>query len=513
MRSISIPEVPHPRYEDGINRKSGAAPRVSPITQISGGPMRKASSNAYSKELPGPPQVTRRVGRHRESLDLDEIMGYSDEEAEVPPRSSSKAHGTHTSSSSVSALSKTSSKTQGQPHVSKAARDLIAFLEEGPPDEPHFSPSPSVNASVISFESSKTKSGRLHRMMSLLTVGSNEKLNGRPPSEDSSVKTYHSRSISRKQSGKVGSLSSPPPSFMQSSLSSKRSLPSVIVATPPPPQSVVAPITAAPSPAPAQLSTPPMSSASSSQASVDEMAASTTSPRRTVRKAVPTLEDRDGFPMPPSSPLPPFVPAAQVSSSYGVEPMTPKTPVRRTTNGYARAVDTLTIDAENIGLEQSMRVSPSPRPANVPPKSSTAKADGQEGRPVSPKSALPSPVGPRPFVTKPRTPTTPTSSAEKSFASPRITASAADDLRQLLALATSADECRLLVDIFLARQGIPYKSPSINSSISEDVLAKVASHNTTLENIVVEVLLGGGDIDEADTQSKNVANDDFFERA
>ena len=52
-----------------------------------------------------------------------------------------------------------------------------SYFDAGPPEEPAFNPS--ANASVISFESSRTRSGRLQRMMSRLTLkGSKESLNG-----------------------------------------------------------------------------------------------------------------------------------------------------------------------------------------------------------------------------------------------------------------------------------------------------------------------------------------------
>lgn len=508
MRSISIPEVPHPRYEDGITRKTGTASRVTPQpsvpSQVSGGAMRNGNYNGSFKDLPGQPQKTRRIGRHRESLDLDEIMGGSDEEEnEEPPIRTSKT--TTTRSSSSSTLSPTSSKNPGTPHISRAARELIAFLEEGPPDEPRLSSSPSVNASVISFESSsKTKSGRLQRMISRLTVGgSTERLNGRGPSEDSEQTT---RSLSRKPSNKV--ISTSPPSFRQTSLSSKRSLPNVIVATPPPPPPVI-PISQTPPVLP-QLSTPPMSSASSSQASVDEMGSIISSPRRPVRKAAPAWEERDGFPMPPSSPLPPMTPiTVPTTPTYGVEPITPRTPVRRTTNGHVKPVVVpVAGEANDVQiLETPPRAPPSTRHANGSNKSSATKVDTQDEVPASPKTLPPAPTGPRSFVSKPRTPTTPTPSTEKATLGPNITTSAVDDLRQLLALATTADECRLLVDMFFARQGIPYRSPSAQTLISKDTCAKINSHNDNLENMVVEILLGGGDVDEVSAKARNVAED------
>lgn len=97
---------------------------------------------------PSQPPRTRTVARKRESLDLDDIMGGSDDGEE-------------------------SEKLKNPPSckggVSASARELMDFLAEGPPEPPV------TSLSANSFSTPK-KTGRLQRMISKITLNGTEKV-------------------------------------------------------------------------------------------------------------------------------------------------------------------------------------------------------------------------------------------------------------------------------------------------------------------------------------------------
>ena len=84
---------------------------------------------------------------------------------------------------------------------------------------------------------------------------------------------------------------------------------------------------------------------------------------------------------------------------------------------------------------------------------------------------------------------------------PAFTAEQAQDLRRLLAVATTADECRLLVDMFLIKSGFPLPSardaeaaaPVAASKAVEQVAAKIETFNEDIERSLVSLLLGDGE--------------------
>ncbi|KAI0658565.1 hypothetical protein C8Q70DRAFT_176147 [Cubamyces menziesii] len=429
LRSISISNVPHPRHEDGITRKTPAKPSV-----------RTGSQNAMPPPA-GVPKRTRKMGRNRESMDLDDIMNGSDgEDASVvvdeEPSSVPMPLRSPTSSRGSDPMS------PRKPHVSRAAQDLIAFLEAGPPEEPAYNQS--MNASVISFESTKTRSGRLQRMMSRLTLGgSKESLSGSIPEEMGGVTATPKtpRSLSRKGSSKAA-LNTPPPSFKASSLASKRSIPdvlgmqpypNVIVATPPP-----RPVLQTSS----LISAEPHSTTSSSHTSREDVSSQAPSlTRRSTRKAVPQFDET----------------ALSPSSSTAQEDTRPHT------NGYRNSPDSLTptsptvvrkpvplnghpvkIDTSEASLHPSRSItSPSSTVDRKSPRSHSKAESGYASRsasrsPVTPSERLPQPPPPP--------------------AAPAIPPAEVEDLRRLLGAATSADECRLLVDMFLAKTGLAPKT-------------------------------------------------------
>ncbi|KAI0355400.1 hypothetical protein OH77DRAFT_323425 [Trametes cingulata] len=425
LRSISISNVPHPRHDDGVSRKTSTKP--------SG---RMGSQNAMpppTNGLPGGPKRTRKMGRNRESLDLDDVMNGSDGEdggADVADEPSPPPPMPMRTPTTPRASDPTSPR---KPHISKAAQDLIAFLEAGPPEEPTYNPS--MNASVISFESSKSRSGRLQRMMSRLTLGgSKESLNGTIPEEP--------RGLSRKGSAKIG-MSSPPPSFKGSSLASKRSIPdvaraqpypNVIVATPPP--------RPAPQPSASILSEPHSTTSSSHTSREDVSSQAPSLTRRSTRKAVPVFEDGTISPSNSAAHDDARSPVNGHRSSTrdadgtsAPSPTVVKRPVPL--NGHPVKIDT-----SEASLHPRTVASPPSAAERKSPRSHSKAESGYASRSAS------------------RSPVTPSERLPAAPPAPAIPASDVDDLRRLLGVATNADECRLLVDMFLAKNGLAPKTPA-----------------------------------------------------
>ncbi|KAL1944100.1 hypothetical protein VTO73DRAFT_3285 [Trametes versicolor] len=466
LRSISISNVPHPRHEDGITRKTSTKSKSKPGAQ-----------NAMPPPLgQGVAKKTRRMGRNRESLDLDDIMNGSDNdealaEAEVPQPAPVPIPTPMRSPSTPRREAVPSSPRT--PHVSRAAQDLIAFLEAGPPEEPAYNPS--MNASVISFESSKTRSGRLQRMMSRLTLGgSKESLNGSIPEEP--------RGLSRKASSRGIGMTSPPPSYKPSSLASKRSMtdvavphhyPNVIVATPPP-RPVLQ--TAA-----AILAEPP--STSSSHTSREDVSSQTPSlTRRTTRKAVPTFEDSA------------ISPSSSVAHDDGRSPVnvnghrnSARDPDRASTPSSTTVRKPVALNGHPVKIDTSE--------GSLHPHSITSPAS--ERKSLRSHSKAESGYASRSASRSPVTPSEPLPSAP---AAPAIPPSDVDDLRRLMGSATNADECRLLVDMFLAKNGLASKTlaasePAVPQSpvVSlEEALALATAGNDDIERGLVALFLGGG---------------------
>ncbi|KAI0041572.1 hypothetical protein FA95DRAFT_1576284 [Auriscalpium vulgare] len=148
-----------------VTRKSslglkGGAPPVSL-------PQQMRDPRLGAKQDAGLPPRTRKIQRNRESLDLDDIMNGSDGESDVPlPKA---------------AVSPTSPGRKLPYAVSSSARDLISFLEEGPPSDPVLPQARAATFSQVSLTPT-TKSGkggnRLQRMISKLSLSSSDREKG-----------------------------------------------------------------------------------------------------------------------------------------------------------------------------------------------------------------------------------------------------------------------------------------------------------------------------------------------
>ncbi|KIJ69847.1 hypothetical protein HYDPIDRAFT_23011 [Hydnomerulius pinastri MD-312] len=419
---------------------------------------RKAPPQELDMNASRPPR-TRTVARNRESLDLDDVMGDSDEEnvqGLKPP-----------------APSKQQDRQRG---LSASARELIDFLAEGPP-EPLAKLSPATESSL---SLTPKKSGRLQKMISKITLaGSNE--NGKSP---------------RKMT--VGSTDAPSPNKSTTNLSP-------LANRPVPPRF---PTSGSPSPS------------SSDRGSGDQEAPSTRQRTRSfIRKPVPAWNGKAPEPEPPVPSVPSLAPGMDTVS---LSSSSPGTPVCK------KASET------DLGkhLQPVAKPTPVPNPAPLP----TARAE----TPVPASVSVPTVVEPVPTPSPAPSPA-PASAIAHSTLTPtivhvpeRLSSKAASvrpkpppapptpsippslfeharDMRRMLAHATSADECRLLVDMFLTRTKLVVDSAELQSLASTppppDFGGKGCISN--LEKTVVALFLGGSDLDyEHELPASNFVNND-----
>ncbi|KAF8915243.1 hypothetical protein CPB85DRAFT_1433156 [Mucidula mucida] len=399
------------------------------------------------------PMKTRRKQVNRESLDLDAVMAGSDDEmmdedeppkpnpttpkrvAKVstttrdlmsfldagPPSTGPPGPGNYATppkamgypatnaprsmnppAANPRAMNSTSSNT---PKVSRAQRDLLDFLNEGPPDYMVNTP-----PTTISFaENEKPKNaGRLQRMMSKLSM-SNER--SRHGADDTP------RSLRRQPSQ--------PTSILQSK-ASNNSLINYALPRPPP-------------------ISPPASPAQDELVTMDYSMSS-------VRARRPSVAHTPTRTPPPKWELEPPAPAPTRTSSHDVvEKSAP--PVAKVHNHTP---------LEKVHNTRRDTIINAPRKA--PP-------------PIVAEAALPPP------------PTTPPVPAQ-----PTLTE--AQDMQRLIAKATSAEECRLIVDMFLARAGVPIESKTVEMDVPypspspSDTLHDTSASEIALEQMLVEFMLG-----------------------
>ena len=370
-------------------------------------------------ELSDRPNRTRKVQRDISDMDLDEIMnGSEDEKAESRTVSSSKA--------------------PRPAKISKSARDLIDFLDEGPPAE--LAPPPPPQSQVAS---SPKSTGRFRRIVSKLTgSSSNEKLR-----EDAAK---------LRKPGPAGSVLNVSTGATNHPQSPVRR-PTVVIATPPPRVQSI----------PQQV-TPPDSPPTVNQDPPRPMQR-----RTSVRKKVPPVDpelETSGFS--PTSPSAPRI----VSNEYS------RPSALANGNGQLNRVD----EAHKPVSPPSSSPEPEPR-ARPDTIVSDEKIMFRRSTPATPAKITVEIVAPTPtsLPVTIRSPSPPSQHIESS-----LNATHAQNLRQLMSTATTADECRVLVDMFLARVGFPidrntnvdpYPSP-ISSTDPSDV---------DLESSVIETLLGG----------------------
>ncbi|EPQ58940.1 hypothetical protein GLOTRDRAFT_125259 [Gloeophyllum trabeum ATCC 11539] len=454
-RSISTSNAVNSRSQaQGLNRKASLNVVSSSFTESPAHSQKK--DRPVPKQLDmsgGGPQRTRKIGRRRESLDLDDIMnGSDDDDAEslkpVPktPKTPKSAH----------------------PVVSSTTRELMDFLAEGPPDVPTLP----KTTSVTSFETARSpgRSFGLRRMVSKLTRGpSTEQLNGRDKPSDE----FGSGSLSRRLPG----ASATSVSLSQQSLSSKRSYSNVVVATRPPRY-------------PQTLASPP---SSPSQGSSED--ANSHSPPSSYSRGTGLSRDASDLTMT-------SVASSVVSSRLEESRKTASPSIDVSSVASRGQRKDISIHPVERSEEDSSKIKSPIRALPTPPASGFKEAATKDSQV---KESLPTVQA------------KPTNERPKSKGGRNIQATAADepavlasqaagnlpsvdeirDLRRLLSKATSADECRLLIDMLLVKCGFsldedpraayPSPSPSIDTPLP--------SQDSGLEQSLVELLLCGSAAD------------------
>jgi hypothetical protein len=362
------------------------------------------------------PVRTRNVAKNRESMDLDDVMGTSEDE---------------TSPDGVVVKTPVARRTQYP--VSAGARELIEFLAEGPPDMPD--EPVGLGKGSTSLDTPK-KGGRLQRMISKLTLKDTEQ-----KSNGNGVDSY-----SRRTQSTAGS------SGFQTPLGSP------LYNKPVPPR-------------PPPIHTSPPSTPSQSSTSLVEPAQPNARARRistSPRKGVPSSWDLGSVtPDSPRTPVTVIKSTQDLPTGRVVPPPPPKPP---SANGQAK--------------EEAM------------PRSSTSRVSksSQPGASGSDTKILLSP--PERQSSKKSTDAT-----QKSLDPDQATTMAAlsehtKDLCRLLAHATHIEECRLIVDMFLAKSGLhpepsDHSNPSTPPSPPHDSGPLPLGIDANLERSLVELFLGG----------------------
>ncbi|KAG7097384.1 hypothetical protein E1B28_004734 [Marasmius oreades] len=432
----------------GITRKSSKSETSShpPPTMQTQSRSRALAGGPLGFDTASFPTRTRKIQHNRESLDLDEVMAGSDGEDDEGSVTLSKAMSTHkqplaqrhgTNATKVSAntrelmdfLNEGPPETPKTAGMSKSGRELMVFLDNGPPDSNHGLPPIT--------DSGRKGSGRLQRMMSKLSMGGTEK--------DRLKNTQIQDDTLRKVPPMIPVISS-----QRNGLSPQSSAPNL---------SMLANRPVPPRPPQPQMVSPP----TSPKHSLQELPITPTSPSQTQR-----------------------TPIARKLPSYGLDTTGSSTPAALA----AKPVSLIVEQSRNAPLtsEDVEPVKNNPTPLTPPSRRSTSKA-----APPSIQTTR------NPVATDLSSSTTP---------SPVITTRDLQELRRHISRATNPDECRLVMDVFLSKAGVlmepvdcevPYPSPS-NTEATRDNNRSVA--DAALEVSLVELFLGEEIVQEASTPRK-----------
>jgi hypothetical protein len=361
-------------------------------------PQRRDLPGSKHLEVPEKSPRTRKVQLQIENMDLDDVMNGLDEEingsAPQPPSSY-----------------KVPTRAVTGRTVSSGARELIDFLDEGPPEDMQ---SARLDGMATS---SKSKSGRLQRMMLRLKGGSStERLREEPNTSRKAA------AVLPPETPKSATLPRQSPNPLPYT-SSVRTYPNVIIGTPPRPPRLVKQLTEV---------LPPD----------ENERKSASSPTKLARKAVPSIDlVRES-----TTVVPPSRQSSRPSPTESKDSLVSPSAGRISTNGYVNG------NVTNGGAKD--------------PRESSATTDDTT---MLQKHA-----------SKRQT--------EVTTSAPLLTTDRVDQLRRLLSNATTADECRVLVDMFLARIGFPVNRP--NNDDPYGVPTPDPTHDA-LEKSVVGLLLDG----------------------
>ena len=375
------------------------------------------------------PRRKRKIRQNRESMDIDVIMNGSEGSESSPDPGDQAIRG------------------RAPPYpVSKATKDLISFLEEGPPPDIQPARTAAVSSVSLTPTTKSAKSGnRLQRMISKLNLSKDDRM---------------------LQDGR-GSSASAPTTPLVSSVRSLGNLPPL----PPPVKPVPPPVLSIPP-------TVPLSPPTSSQPSPDDddarspMSRNDRLPRKmSIRKAVPNWNTADrtkeqGVTLTSSPPS-----TASPTSTQNAQP-----PPRLSSTTAPEATEPNGHTHDNHKLPGSDSPVEIPTPASLleTPPHPPVPRESENGRADHP---LPDTPRPRSSRLNRRSMNDEKVNAARRLSgrqqlpvtpNPSLSESLALDLRKLMSQATTADECRLLLDTILTRAGIttPY-SPALDTTPSD----------------------------------------------
>ncbi|KAI0320277.1 hypothetical protein OF83DRAFT_1105910 [Amylostereum chailletii] len=433
------------------NKSLGNSPSLSSMRDTRGTP---------KMDEFGMPKRTRKVQRNRESIDLDDVMNGFDEEAPPTPAKPTTPGGRKPATG-----------------VSQSARDLIAFLDDGPPLEPL--PQRNGSISVVSLtptSKSGKGGGRLQRMISKLSLGGSDKDMDSPKR-----KTSH-----------MGYSAPNTPSLSSNKSFSRFQSPTLPTASLPIPPRIPSVFTISPPASPLYETTmtmddvipysehTPNGSDRHRKPSIIRKAVPAFSPPAAVVRENHNLTPRNpASPSPSPSPTPSSTPASPAPSPQpqsriygrvnGAEHAATKSVSKFETNGVALADNGRPPRQDRVNTLVTAADPRMSRRSNSPSSDTGSKRVG--GR----KSVTPSPsTDPAPVP-----------------APPSISQALALDMHRMLTKASTADECRLLVDMFMAKAGVG--TQSVATATPPSPPPSPAAHNE-LEETVIELLLGGGNV-------------------
>ncbi|TDL29649.1 hypothetical protein BD410DRAFT_33872 [Rickenella mellea] len=339
--------------------------------------------------------------RNIDPLDLDDVMNASDEDIREKK-----------------AFTPKSARAVGN-----GSRELLSFLNDGPPDVPslpHAASAPTLDT--------KAKPGRFRSMVSRLTRGSSaERLAGQNSSDESS-------SPLRKNGSSFGSSINITPNFVPPPLSAKKSLRNLSAASLPQQIPLSPPIS--PSSIPSEGSTVPPSSYRQ--------------PAAVIRK--PSVDQTNSINVNKDTPSQPLDDAV-------IQPPRQSSAKVRVTEPELNGVTNLT--------RKTATRSPSTSP-HLPDQTFAASA-----RTIPPRPNPPNGISP------PATPVAHGFSATFK------------DLRRLMICATTADECRLILDTFIAQSKL---GKAANEGDITESLPSPVEISEVQQNSLVEALLSEGSI-------------------
>jgi hypothetical protein len=362
------------------------------------------------------PPRTRTVARNRESLDLDDIMGGSDDDDEAEKLKSPPCY-------------------NSQRGISASARELIDFLAEGPPEPPATSPTNINSGSLLTPK----KTGRLQRMISKITLNGNEKVRLDNESGKSSPRR----------------ADAPIPLLPNKSLTNL----SALANRPVPPRY------------PTDL---PSATSSDSRSSVDHALSDHRVRKQSFsRKPVPPFDPKTTT---PDSFVPTLAPGMAVVDVCSPVPPVPTSFAIPTTSKRVFEHDSVSKRGSGDSSSAITRVEAPAR------SSSESKTPAVQAPERSSSRVVLSHLAKRPAQLSPAT------------SSPSIPASVIDhahEMRRTLSHATSATECRLLIDIFLARTGLVADSSELQVLVPAPLTPESPAKESQMEHAIVELLLGG----------------------